>query len=269
MNGKKYRSFFRIRFLNGLQYRTAALSGILTQFAWGFLMISMFRAFSRSAPESFPMEFSQLSSYVWLNQALLTLFMVWQFEQDIFTSITQGNVAYELCRPFDLYANWFLKSAAGRISKAVLRCFPVLFFSFFLPEPFGLSLPSSPIHFLFFLVSGFFSVLVVVSLVMIVYILTFFTMSSTGIRIAFTTLGDFLSGGILPLPFFPEQIKWIVELLPFACIQDVPLRAFIGDITGTEFLFRLSLQIFWACVLILGGRRLMKTALQHGVVQGG
>ena len=32
---KKYISFFKIRFSMGLQYRTAALAGVVTQFAWG------------------------------------------------------------------------------------------------------------------------------------------------------------------------------------------------------------------------------------------
>ena len=31
---KKYLSFFRLRFITGLQYRTAALAGIATQFFW-------------------------------------------------------------------------------------------------------------------------------------------------------------------------------------------------------------------------------------------
>ena len=36
---KKYLSFFRLRFLHGLQYRTAAVSGIVTQFVWGAMEI--------------------------------------------------------------------------------------------------------------------------------------------------------------------------------------------------------------------------------------
>ena len=31
---KKYLSFFRLRFSMGLQYRTAALAGMVTQFFW-------------------------------------------------------------------------------------------------------------------------------------------------------------------------------------------------------------------------------------------
>ena len=41
---KKYLSFFRLRFITGLQYRTAALAGIATQFFWGTMEILTFRA---------------------------------------------------------------------------------------------------------------------------------------------------------------------------------------------------------------------------------
>ena len=36
---KKYLSLLRMRFIAGLQYRAAALAGIATQFAWGFMLI--------------------------------------------------------------------------------------------------------------------------------------------------------------------------------------------------------------------------------------
>lgn len=68
---KKYLSFFRLRFLHGLQYRTAAVSGIVTQFVWGAMEILLFRAFYQADPTSFPMTFQALSTYVWLQQAFL------------------------------------------------------------------------------------------------------------------------------------------------------------------------------------------------------
>lgn len=42
---RKYIAFFRLRFSMGLQYRAAALAGIVTQFVWGTMEILMFRAF--------------------------------------------------------------------------------------------------------------------------------------------------------------------------------------------------------------------------------
>ena len=138
---KKYASFFRIRFIHGLQYRTAAVSGMITQFIWGIMEILLFRAFYQASPESFPMTFQALSNYVWLQQAFLALYLIWFWESQLFDSITNGDVAYELCRPVRLYNMWFVRGMAVRLSKAVLRCIPVLLFAWLLPAPYGLTLP--------------------------------------------------------------------------------------------------------------------------------
>lgn len=42
---KKYLAFFRLRSAMGLQYRAAALAGIATQFAWGFMEIMAMHVF--------------------------------------------------------------------------------------------------------------------------------------------------------------------------------------------------------------------------------
>ena len=101
---KKYFSFFRIRFIAGLQYRAAAWAGISTQFAWGALSILLFKAFYESSPAAFPMEFSQLSGYIWLRQAFLGLLMLWFVDPEIVESISSGSIVYELCRPTSIYA---------------------------------------------------------------------------------------------------------------------------------------------------------------------
>ena len=49
---RKYLSFFRIRFVNSLQYRLAALSGAATQFFWGFMLIAMYRAFYEAGSDA-------------------------------------------------------------------------------------------------------------------------------------------------------------------------------------------------------------------------
>ena len=130
----KYGSFFRMRFIAGLQYRAAAAAGISTQFVWGLMGLLTYRAFYEGNASAFPMSFQQIASYLWLQQAFLALFMVWFFENDIFQAITEGGIAYELCRPADLYIMWFFRSMASRTSKAVLRCMPILIVATFLPE---------------------------------------------------------------------------------------------------------------------------------------
>nr|MDD6335109.1 ABC transporter permease [bacterium] len=200
---KKYFCFFRIRFINGLQYRAAALAGVCTQFFWGALTILMFSAFYKSAPDAFPMPFEALSSYIWLQQAFLSLFMTWFYETQIFDSITQGHIAYELCRPIDLYGMWFIRNMANRLSRAALRCLPILLVAALLPAPWGLSLSHSPGAFLLFVVSMLMGFLVLVAMSMLIYISVFYSMSPLGIRTLATSVMEFLSGAIIPLPFFP------------------------------------------------------------------
>lgn len=266
---KKYVSFFRIRFVNALQYRAAALAGIVTQFFWGGMLLLMFAAFYRSAPESFPMGFQELSCYIWLQQAFLAMLNAWAFENDIFEAVSTGNIAYELCRPMGIYGQWFIKAAANRVARATLRCVPVLVFASLLPAPYGLTLPPDIGTAMLFVVSLFLALGVVVSFTMIIYIITFYTISPTGVRMAATSAAELLSGSLLPLPFFPDGLRQAAELLPFASMQNVPLRVYSGELSGQAAAWSVGLQVFWLAVLLALGVWMMHRALRRVVVQGG
>ncbi|HHY81966.1 MAG TPA: ABC transporter permease [Clostridiales bacterium] len=266
---KKYLSFFIIRLTTGLQYRAAALAGISTQFAWGGMTLLMFRAFYQYSSSAFPMTFRELSSYIWLQQAFLALYMSWYFDNDIFDSITSGSIAYELCRPVDLYTMWFAKNAAVRMSRAVLRCMPILVIAAFLPEPFNVSLPASFLSGLLFLISMIMGFLVLVAFSMLIYITALYTLSPLGIRVVATSAIEFFTGAIIPLPFFPQSIRNIVHLLPFAYIQNTPFLIYNGYISGTEMYKSILLQAVWLLLLWASGKLLMKRALKKVIVQGG
>lgn len=231
---KKYLFFFRLRFTMGLQYRAAALAGIATQFAWGFLEILVFRSFYRAEPEMFPMTMSATASYVWMQQAFLALFATWMMENDIFETIANGNISYSLCRPIKIYHMWFSQSTATRVSRAVLRCFPILIFAAFLPENYRMAKPASALHFSLFVITLILGLLVTVAFSMLVYILTFYTISPQGVRIVFTSMVEFLAGAVIPLPFFPANWQRVLEILPFASMQNVALRIYSGSMTAAE-----------------------------------
>ena len=266
---KKIGALFKLRFLIGLQYRTAAFAGIITQFAWGSLSILLYHAFYQTNPEAFPMSFSQLSSYIWLQQGFLTLFMIWSMENELFDLIHQGSIAYELVRPMDLYDFWFIRSMAVRLANTVLRCFPLFLIASVLPFPYSLVLPTAPLPLLIFLLSLLLAWINVVAFCMLIYISAFYTLSAMGIRMIAVTMVEFLSGALIPLPFLPDSIRFLIEWLPFASMQNAPLRIVIGEILQTEWLNILGLQLFWAVILILLGKKMMKKALDRIVIQGG
>lgn len=266
---KKYLSFFRLRFSMGLQYRTAAVAGMITQFFWGFMEIMMFRAFYEAEPTSFPMTFEATVSYIWMQQAFLAFFTVWMLNGEIFDTIMNGNISYELCRPIHIYDMWFSKEVANRMARAVLRCFPILLVAVFLPRPFRLLAPASLLHFVLFLVTLIQGLLVTVAFCVLIYILSFFTISPSGLCMLFTSVSEFFSGGIIPLPFFPERIRFVIELLPFASMQNVALRIYSGSMSGAQMGRAVVLQTFWLITLVVLGRLLCSVAQRKTVVQGG
>ena len=266
---KQYISFFRIRFLAGLQYRAAAWAGIATQFAWGGMNILLYWAFYQSGQNSFPMAFSQLSSYIWLQQALLAMYMTWFFDNDIFDSITSGSISYELCRPCDIYTMWFVKNMAIRLSRVVLRCLPILIVAALLPAPFGMQLPSSWASAILFPVSMILGFLVLIAFTMLIYISAFYTLSPTGIRILVTSALEFFCGAVIPIPFFPQWLQNILNVLPFASMQNTPFLIYTGHLDALQAVKSILLQLVWLIVLVAAGKLWMGKALKKVVVQGG
>jgi ABC-2 type transport system permease protein len=266
---KAYLAVFRLRFAHSIQYRAAAIAGVVTQFAWGFMELLAFSAFYRVNPDAFPMTFQQTVNYIWIQQAFLALFMTWFYEYEILETVTSGAIAYEMVRPLDLYGRWFSQSAGTRLAKCLLRFPLVLLVAFCIPGPLRMTLPPDYAQFLLFLLSSGLALGVVVAFSMLVYISAFYTLSASGMRIIAAVTVDFLAGAVIPLPFFPDTLRTVVELTPFAAMQNMPLRIYSGNIAGMDALYGIALQIFWLIVLVVLGRAWMRCALKRVIVQGG
>ena len=80
---------------------------------------------------------------------------------------------------------------------------------------------------------------------------------------------DFLSGNVIPLPFFPKKYLFLLELSPFAYMQNVPFRIYSGELAGGEAYQCILRQILWLVTLMLFGIVIWKQAEKRIVVQGG
>jgi ABC-2 type transport system permease protein len=270
LNRRAYAGIFRMKLIAGLQYRAAAWAGVATQFFWGGINLLVFSAFYQNAGfDSGPMDFGQLADLVWMRQAFLALVMLWSMDNELLEMIAGGNVSYELCRPFTLYTFWFFRVLALRISRTLLRCLPILFVAFLLPEPWRFHLPADPAAALLFVPSLVLAALLVTALSMFVCVLTFLSLNPYGARIFFGTLGEFLMGALIPIPFMPPAMRRVVELLPFRYTADFPFRLYSGHITGNEALGGLGLQFCWTLVITALGLLCFRLIQRRIVIQGG
>jgi ABC-2 type transport system permease protein len=88
-------------------------------------------------------------------------------------------------------------------------------------------------------------------------------------NVIFVILADFLAGAYVPIPFFPEPFRKIAELLPFAAMQNMPLRIYSGDIAGMDAVYGILFQLFWFAVMFTFGKLLMRRLLRRVITQGG
>ena len=266
---KKYRSFFTLRFATGMQYRMASVTALTTQLVWGLMECLAYKAVAEAMDGRMPMEYTSIVTYIWLKEALFVLFNTWAADNDLFAMITNGDVAYELCRPVSIYAMWFSRTAGARMAEALMRSIPVLFCAFLMPGACRMTLPVNGVSFLMFLLALFLALGITVSFCMLVYMLSFFTISPQGWRMVLTGAVEFLSGNIIPLPFFPEKYVALIKCTPFAYMQNVPFRIYSGDLGGGEVYRCIAGQFFWLAALILLGRCTWKAAKKRVVIQGG
>lgn len=266
---KMYVSLFRIRLINGMQYRMVALGEIAMRLVWAMMEILVFLAIYRTGNAGLPMDFSQTVSYIWLQQGIRSLFLVVFQDGEIYSTIEKGSIAYELVRPANLYGRWFCQSAANRLAYTLLNGVPSLFLAMLFPQPYRMKRPTDAGVYLLFLISLLSALLVVVAFAMLMYISLFYTLAQRGVRLIVTAVSTFLSGGVIPLAFFPEKVLKAVKLLPFASMQDTPLRIYNGSLAGAEAVKGIALQIFWIAALVGIGQIFMSRALKKVVVQGG
>lgn len=266
---KFYLSYFKLRFITGLQYRTSAYAGLATQLFFGLIFIMVYLAFYESGTGKNPMEIQQLTSYLWLNQAFFSLFYMLYKDGEIFDLIKNGNIAYELIRPKKLYFIWFAKIIGQRLSMVTLRCIPIFIISFFLPYPYKMGLPVSFGHLILFILTLITGTLLMTAIITLYHIIVLKTLNEKGIPQVFSAIADLLSGLIVPIPFFPKFLQVISDFLPFRYINDLCFRIYSGHINIQEGLFGFGIQIVWIIIIVSIGYFMINKSLKRVVVQGG
>lgn len=263
-----FSSILKMNVKQQFQYRTAAISGFITQLFFGFMQIALYTAFLRSGKSDFTI--AQMASYIWLQQCFFTLFKYWDMcKFEITEKIVNGDVAYQLIRPMNLYNYWYQTIFTKSIGCFLMRSIPLALIVVWLPAGIGLMMPVSGVNFLMFLVSAVIGALLVNAINMISYIITMFTLSPQGIFSFMTAVAGFFAGQVVPLPMLSEGVQRVFNFLPFRYVSDLPYRIYIGNINGKDALIQIGIQVVWLIGIVTLSKIIMNKKLNKIVVQGG
>ena len=262
---RSYLSAFRMRLKMELQYRGAMIGGIICQIMFGLILIALYRALYAARPQEMPVE--HVVTYVWLQQAFFRMLLA--SDAELLDRIRTGGIAYDLCRPLNLYGFYYARIMAQKLTGSLMRAIPMLVFAAVLPKGWGISPPDSFPALLCSLAGVTLGLLCVSAMENITMAFTMKTLDPRGVQTMLNMLMMMLSGSILPLTLFPDSWQKVVTLLPYAQLLDAPIRLYAGDTPASGAPRILMMQAGWILALTAAGILLWNRHQKRMIIQGG
>ena len=247
-NFKKNLAISTVGYKIALQYKFHTFISLLTVplnlTIFYFLWNSIFLNAGQEVINGFT--FNEMISYYVLS--MIVGYFTWSepegwMERDI----RQGRLTRYLLKPLS-YLSQTIYIHFGLISNSfIIEVIPVLLIGFIF---FDLKVAALS-NFVFFLISLLFAFVLVYFLGFLLGMSAFWLKKITGISGVKRASLYLLTGGMIPLTFFPETVQRIFHFLPFEYIRFVPINIYLGKYSTVGNIAQLSLQLFWILFLYL------------------
>ena len=260
-----YLYFIKVRIMISLAYRFETLSAILIQFIILVADAFFWRAVYANYDTVQDVDLNQMLVYSVIS-VLLTCFFCRSVEGKLRDRIRNGSVATDYIKPINFFGMFLAEDIGEIVTNLTQRFIPIIVFScIFIAVP----VPASAVHFLLFLLSAFISFFILWFIAAIFGLLNFWLIDIGPIGGAKNIIIAFLSGSVVPVWFFPDNIQRILSFTPFIYIYQMPIGIYIGRTGIEEAIITMGIQIFW-CVFFYGLFLFIKTkAVKNIMVQGG
>ena len=252
-------------FQKHLTYRAANAAGIITNSFFGAVYVYVYIALFQGRAAVGGLDARDAVTYVVLTQSLIMAMSAFG-NRELSDAIMKGQIASDLSRPLDFYLYWAAIDLGRAAYYLIFRGIPTFLVGLIL---FRARLPASITDALGFVLCLATGMVVSYAVRFIPNSLAFWTTDARGINYLANTVILFFSGFIVPVNFFPQELRTIASALPFAALANLPVNLYLGKITGPDLLRSLALQIVWIAVLLLAGRALLARVVARLTVQGG
>ena len=269
MNLKRLLSLTRVGIMSSLQFRLGTFVTLFANLIYLVLVYYLWKAIYASSGTDVVngMTFSDTMIYLILATALFNFlenFVVW----DMSRSIQSGKIALDLLKPMRFRKYTFWSYTGNHVVQFVLTFIPTFIIVMIVTKGainLGLNL-------LWFIIATVLALVINYNIEMMVAPICLFTESTWGINIVKETIVLLLSGASIPLAFFPEKARMIVQYLPFRAVYDIPLSMLLGK-SGSDtwqgLVSLFGLQLIWLAVLTISGNIFWNCAVKKVTVNGG
>ncbi len=267
MNLKKYFTLTRAGIIEALQFRLSFVIMVIGNLLYLIVTYFLWKAGFASVDGDTVngMTFTDTLIYLVLATALygfMEMYLVWEIGRNI----QSGKIVLDLLKPMP-YRRYLFWSYSGS--------FVTQFFFTFLPTFIVVTIVTHGavplgINLVWFVLSVVFAVMINFSIDFIIGTVCLFTESIWGINIMKQVVVLLLSGATIPLAFFPDKLRTVVNYLPFQSIYNAPLSLLLQEHPDMQTVCStLGLQFFWAAALTLLSVAFWNRSLRQITVNGG
>ncbi|WP_240229988.1 ABC transporter permease [Devosia lacusdianchii] len=262
-----YSAFTANAFQTRLAYRNQVWAGAFGDLVFIFariaIWISVFGAAATSSVDGVTLP--EMITYALLAGPIL----YWDYSRllsDVDTVVRTGDIAVYLLKPLH-YPGFLLASHFGNfIFEFLAMTVPV---ALIVGLTFGLVPPAGLFHGLAFLAYWALSFMMLFTLATLLGLAAFWLMTAHSLDWFFGSIMTLLSGGLVPLWFFPGWLAAIAGHLPFAWVSYYPAAVYLGKLAPLQTLIYFGVGLLWLAALMGTLAWLWGRARHRLVVQGG
>ena len=269
MNPRKLFALTRAGIMESLHYRLGTFVTLFANLIYLVLVYYLWKAIYASSGVDVVngMTFTDTMIYLILATSLfnfLEMFVVW----DMSRSIQSGKIILDLLKPLKFRTYTFWSYSGSHVVSFIMTFIPTFIVVMIITKgaiPMGLNL-------VYFLIATVFALIVNFNIEMIVATICLYTESTWGINIVKETIVLLLSGASIPLAFFPEKLRAVVDFLPFRAVYDIPLTILLqknGADTLQGLLPMFGFQLLWIVILTAAGTLFWNYSVKKITVNGG
>jgi len=164
--------------------------------------------------------------------------------------IKSGHLAVSvLLKPVSLYLSKFFDDIGWHVISVGIGLIGTIFLALFFSGSIAIELTLS--KFLLLIPAVIMAIIIVFTCSLSLGLLAFWFTEVSFFDTIFWSGRLFLGGQGIPISFFPANILWLINLLPFRYMFSFPMEILFRNLTNNELLFGFLMQIVWVVIFWL------------------
>ena len=262
---KVYIQVMKTRIIRSLTYKFEVYGNILMQSIIMLAGAFFWKALFKNSDSVQGVSVDTMMVYTVIS-SMISVILTTNIERRITESVQKGTIAIDMMRPINVFSIFLAEDIAGVIALIFQNLIPIFVIGSLMV---GVPKPASAVSLALFMLSLSLAFWINWFLAALFGMIAFWTINMDALIQVKKHLIRLLSGSIIPIWFFPDWLKNILECLPFAYLYQMPLDIYIGRYTVSSLTRGLGVSTVWFVGLMILFMYMQKRVTAKVMIQGG